>query len=221
MNSKNRIAIIEDELLVSAGLQAWITRYRNWELVGCAADGEAGWNLCLAQQPDVVLADIQLPKMDGFALAQRLTEKLPRIRILLMSGLMDAHTIWRVMQSGAHGYISKTQPPEALMDAIQSVARGNTFFDSTFSRVKQEWLAQPEAFHKILSEREQQVLRGVAAGWEDDRIGTELGISPATVEAHRKRLRQKLEVHNDRGLLAYARRWGLDIQTGGTLNPIP
>ncbi|HEX5400181.1 MAG TPA: response regulator transcription factor [Verrucomicrobiae bacterium] len=210
MKNKCRIAIVEDELLVSGGLQAWIARHRNWELVGCAADGEAGWNLCLVQQPDVALVDIQLPKLDGFALAQRLMEKFPQMRVLLLSGLMDAHTIWHVLQSGAHGYINKTQPPAALMEAIHSVASGNTFFDPTVTRVKQEWLSQPDAFHKILSDREQQVLRGVAAGWEDGRIGTELGISEATVEAHRKRIRHKLDVHNDRGLLAYARRWGLD-----------
>jgi len=101
-----------------------------------------------------------------------------------------------------------------LIEAIRAVARGNTFFGPGFSQVKQEQLSQPEAFQKILTEREQQVLRGVAAGREDEVIGAELGISPATVEAHRKRIRQKLGIHNDRGLLAYARRWGLDVQTG-------
>jgi len=208
-----RIVVVEDERLMSGMLQIWIGRYRDLQLVGSAADGEAGLELCRSVKPDVALIDIRLPKIDGLDLIQRIAGELPQTRLLAMSGLMDAYTMWRVTQSGVHGYINKTQPPESLIEAIRSVARGNTFFGPTFSQVREELLSQPESFQKILSEREQQVLRGVAAGQEDEVIGAELGISAATVEAHRKRIRQKLEVHNDRGLLAYARRWGLDVQT--------
>ena len=214
---RTRIAIVEDELMVSGMLTAWVARFRDMELAGCAADGEAGWTLCESAQPDVAVIDIRLPRLDGLELIQRLAAKFPKMRLLAMSGLMDACTVWRVTQSGVHGYINKTQPPESLIEAIRAVAGGNTFFDPVFTQVKQQWLSQPEAFQKILSGREQQILRGVAAGWEDNLIATELGISPATVEAHRKHIRQKLGVHNDRGLLAYARQWGLDVQTAGTL----
>jgi DNA-binding NarL/FixJ family response regulator len=200
---------------MSGVLTAWIVRFRDVELVGSAADGEAGLKLCRAEQPDVALIDIRLPKLDGLDLIQQLAEEFPKMRLLAMSGLMDAYTVWRVMQSGVHGYVNKTQPPESLIEAIRALAHGNTFFGPVFSQVKQEWLSQPEAFQKILSVREQQILRGVAAGREDDLIAAELGISTATVEAHRKNIRQKLGVHNDRGLLAYARHWGLDVQTAG------
>lgn len=208
-----RIAIVEDELMVSGMLTAWIARFRDLQLAGCAADGEAGWKLCEAERPDVAVIDIRMPKLDGLELIQRLADGFPQMRLIAMSGLMDACTVWRIAQSGVHGYINKTQPPEALIEAIRAVAGGNTFFGPVFTHVKQQWLSQPESFQKILSEREQQILQAVAAGWEDDHIGADLGISPATVEAHRKRIRQKLGVHNDRGLLAYARRWGLDVQT--------
>ena len=214
---KTRIAIVEDELMLSGALAAWIARYRDLQLVGCAADGEAGWELCQSTRPDIALVDIQIPKLDGLKLIQRLATQFPEMRLLAMSGMMDAYTIWRVMQSGVHGYVNKTQPPESLIEAIRAVARGNTLFGPAFSQVKQEWLSQPEAFQKILSEREQQVLRGVVAGWEDDLIGVKLDIAPATVEVHRKNIRQKLGVHNDRGLLAYARRWGLDTMNADSL----
>ena len=217
IGKKIRIAIVEDELMVSGMLKVWISRHRDLQLVGCAPDGEAGWELCQATQPDVALVDIRLPKVDGLVLLQRLANQFPDMRLLAMSGLMDAYTIWRVIQSGVHGYINKTQPPEALIEAVRAVARGNTFFGPAFTHIKQEWLSKPESFQKILSEREQQVLRGVAAGREDELIGSELGISSATIEAHRKRIRQKLGVHNDRGLLAYAHRWGLDTQAARAL----
>jgi DNA-binding NarL/FixJ family response regulator len=214
MNGKKiRIAIVEDELMVSGVLAAWIARFRDLQLVGCAADGEAGWHLCQTAHPDIALIDIRLPKRDGLDLIERLAAGFPKMRLLAMSGLMDAYTVWRVTQSGVHGYINKSQPPESLIEAVRAVAGGNTFFGPVVTQVKQQWLSQPEAFQKILSQREQQILRGVAAGWEDNLIGAELGISTATVEAHRKHIRQKLGVHNDRGLFAYARRWGLNTQT--------
>lgn len=213
---KTRIAIVEDEMLLAKMLANLLARHRDIAVVGCAADGEAGWELCSSVQPDLALVDIELPKLDGLKLMQRLADAFPQMRLLSMSGLMDAYTIWSVMQCGAHGYVDKTQSPELLVEAVRAVARGNTFFGPTFSQVRQEWLARPEAFQKILSEREQEVLRGVVAGWDDERIGSELGISGATIEVHRKRIRQKVGVHNDRGLLLYARQWGLDtrIQRG-------
>jgi DNA-binding NarL/FixJ family response regulator len=210
---KIRLVIVEDELLLSGMLRMWFRRYPDIELAGCADDGEAGWELCRSAKPDLVLIDIRVPKLDGLELANHLAVEFPSMRLMIMSGLMDAYTIWRIVQSGVHGYINKNQSPRLLIEAIRNVARGNTFFGPEFSRVKKEWLAQPEAFQKILSEREQQVLRLVAAGAEDQSIATELGISPATVETHRKRIRQKLGAHNDRDLIAYARRWGLDTQT--------
>ena len=213
---KTRIAIVEDEVLLSSMLADLLTRFRDLSVVGCAADGEAGWQLCQTTQPDLALVDIELPKVDGLKLIQRLAAEYPRMRLLSMSGLTDAYTIWGVLQCGAHGYVDKAQAPGLLVEAVRAVARGNTFFGPTFSQVRQEWLARPEAFHKILSEREQEVLRGVVAGWDDQRIGSVLGISAATVEVHRKRIREKIGVHNDRGLLFYARQWGLDtrIQRG-------
>lgn len=210
---KTRLVIVEDELMVSGMLQAWLRRYPDIELAGCATDGEAGLELCRSTKPALALIDVRLPKLDGLQLAQRLAAEFPAMRLIIMSGLMDASTIWRITQSGVHGYVNKSQPPESLIEAIRSVACGNTFFGPDFSRIKKEWLAQPGAFQKILSDREQQVLRFVAAGMEDVDIAGRLGISPATVEAHRKRIRQKLSVHNDRGLVAYARLWGLDTQT--------
>lgn len=201
--------------MVSGVLSAWIARFRDLQLVGCAADGEADWEFCQANQPQVAIVGIRLPKLNGLDLIQRLADHFPKMRLLAMSSLRDAYTVWRVIQSGVHRYVNKTQTPLSLIEAIRAVAGGNTFFGPVVTQVKQQWLSQPETFRKILSEREQHVLRGVASGWENGQIGAELGICPATVEAHRKRIRQKLGIHNDRGLLAYARRWGLDTQTVG------
>src|ERR1043166_3336674 len=158
-------------------LGVWIKRHHDLELIDYANDGEAGWELCQRTQPDLALLDIELPKIDGLSLVQLLTEKFPKMRVLMMSGLMDPYTIWRVLQSGVHGYIDKTESPDRLMEEIRTVAGGGTFFSKIFQQVKAEWLSQPEAFQKILSDREQDILRRVVAGAEDDQIGPELSIS--------------------------------------------
>jgi DNA-binding NarL/FixJ family response regulator len=206
-----RIVIVDDHALLAESLGAWIVRHPDLVLVGQAEDGVAGWDLCLALQPDLALVDVDLPKLDGLELVKRLRVKMPALRLLTMTGRMDPHTIWRASQSGVHGYLEKTLPPEMLVEAIRTVAKGGIFFSPLFQKMKQEWLAQPEAFQKILSDREQEVLRRVVAGWNDERIAKQLNITAATVEVHRKHIRQKLELHNDRELVAYAREWGLDL----------
>jgi two-component system secretion response regulator SsrB len=212
-----RIVIVDDHALLAELLGAWIVWHPDLALAGRAEDGEAGWDLCLALQPDLALVDIDLPKLDGLELVKRLRVKMPALRLLAMTGRMDPYTIWRVSQSGVHGYLEKTLPPEVLVAAIRTVAKGGVFFSPGFQKVKQEWLSKPEAFQKILSDREQEVLRQVVAGWDDDRIASHLGITATTVAVHRKHIRQKLELHNDRELVAYARLWGLDqtIETDG------
>lgn len=201
---------MDDHKFFLESLSAWFGRQPGIEVVGRATDGEAGWELCLAQRPDVALVDIELPKLDGLELVRRLREKLTAVRLLVISGQMDPYTVWRVIQSGADGYLEKASNTESLVEAIRTVAQGGTYFSSGFQEVKQHWLSQPEAFQKILSDREQEVLRRVVAGWDDERIGRHLNITASTVEVHRKHIRRKLELHNDRELVRYARIWGLD-----------
>ena len=205
-----RIVIVDDHALLAESLGAWIVRHPDLVLVGRAEDGVAGWDLCLALQPDLALVDVDLPKLDGLELVKRLRVKMPALRLLTMTGRMDPYTIWRASQSGVHGYMEKTLPPEMLVEAIRTVAKGGVFFSPMFQKMKQEWLAQPEAFQKILSDREQEVLRRVVVGWNDERIARQLDITATTVAVHRKHIRQKLELHNDRELVGYAREWGLD-----------
>lgn len=209
-----RVVIVDDHALLAESLGVWIGLQADLVMAGQAEDGEAGWNLCLAQAPDLVLIDVDLPLLDGLELAKRLRKSLPATRLIIMTGRTDPYTIWRVSQSGVHGYMEKNLRPEILMAAMRHVAMGGTYFSPAFEKVKQDWLSQPEAFHKILGDREQEVLRRVVTGWDDERIAAKMGISVATVAVHRKHIRQKLELHNDRELVSYARAWGLDKSLG-------
>jgi DNA-binding NarL/FixJ family response regulator len=205
-----RIVIVDDHVLLAESIGILIDRQPDLSLAGLAQDGEAGWSLCLDLLPDLAVVDIDLPKLDGLELTKRLRSIAPAIRLLTMSGRIDPYAIWQVAQSGAHGYVEKTENPEILLEAIRTVAAGAEYFSHGFQKVKQEWLAQPDSFQKILSDREQQVLRRVVAGCDDAQIARELEIAFSTVGAHRKHIRQKLALHSDRDLVAYARVWGLD-----------
>lgn len=211
---RTKIVVIDDHAMLAESLGAWIAKHADMEYAGRADNGVTGRDLCLAVKPDVALVDVDLPKLDGLELVKRLVEEMPSLRLLTMTGRMDPYTIWRVSQSGVHGYMEKTLSPEKLIEAIRTVAGGGNFFSPLFQQVKQEWLSQPEAFQKILSDREQEVLQRVVAGWDDERIASQMNISAATVAVHRKNIRKKLELHNDRELVAYAHKWGLSQATG-------
>src|SRR6185369_5259436 len=94
-----RLAIIEDHMLFARALESWLGQQKDCVLVGCAEDGAAGWDLCVAKHPDLALMDIELPILDGLELAQRLLAKLPATRILAVTGQHDPYTIWRVWHS--------------------------------------------------------------------------------------------------------------------------
>jgi DNA-binding NarL/FixJ family response regulator len=204
-----RVAVVDDHLMLTQCLSNWVTRQPAFDLAGSAPDGETALQLCAETLPDVVLLDIELPDWDGLNLGQEMLHRMPAIRVVSMSGRTDPYTIWRIHESGLHGFVDKNQDPDLLSKAIFAVAGGETYFSSVFDRVKREWLGRSEAFQKILSEREQNVLQRVAAGSSDLLIAQELEISMSTVEVHRKHIRQKLELHSDRELVAYARLWGL------------
>ena len=214
------VVMIEDHALLAQVLGTWLAGLPEFDLLGRAADAETGFKLCLEVKPDLALLDIELPGMDGLALAKALRFRLPKTRLIALTAQIDPHTIWRAVRIGLHGFVEKSQPLDKLLETMRSVSQGKTCFSPVFLQVQSEWLSSPDAFQKILSLREQEILRRVAVGESDEEIGRALGIALATVHAHRRNIRFKLSLHNDRDMVAYARRWGLDKMQpiGGDLN---
>jgi len=204
-----RIVIIDDDTLVARALGAWLGRDSQLEVLGSAASGNQGWELCLATRPDLALVDVQMPDGDGFTLVKRLRLELPEIRLIMLTGRVDPHTAWRAAECGVHGLIDKTVEPSELTKIIHLIALGGECHSSGFQKIRQDWLRRPEAFQKMLTNRELMVLHQITDGATDEAIGEKLGISAHTVACHRKSLRRKLNVHDDRGLMAYGRVWGI------------
>lgn len=204
-----RIVVVDDEAVLAKSLVVLLEKDAGLRIEGYATDSSQGFDLCVATEPDLAFVDVEMPNEDGITMAQRLLDKLPAIRIIIMTGRVDPYTAWRAGQIGAHGLVDKTIDTESLGAMIRLVVTGHQFTSPKFQQIKEQWLAEPDAFQKILTNRELAVLKRLTDGLSDQDIGQQLAISAETVACHRKSLRKKLELHDDRSLMAYGREWGI------------
>ena len=203
-----RVAIIEDDALLSSLLTSWLNAKGAWSVVGVAASGDEGVALCEREKPALVLLDLELPNTNGIVIAEQLMEKMPGIKILVITSHSDPYWIHQITRLGLHGYVNKTNSLDALDKAMQHIIAGGTVYGEEFSQAVRR-LASPDAYHKILTPKELAVLAKVSIGWTDQQIAQELQISHHTVATHRRNIRVKLDAHGDRDLIRYAEEWGL------------
>jgi len=206
-----RIAIVEDESMVADMFIAWLRRRPPLHVVGHATNATQALELCRTQKPNIAMIDVKLPGMDGLSLSAQLLEILPQLRILIVSSCCDAYCLYRVNQLGLHGFVDKMSPLAILGNALEAIAAGKTYFSKLFCEQMERQLQQPDAFHKILSQREIEILHLLATGLEDEKIAEKLAISDETVSAHRRNIRRKLNLHTDRALISRAQQLGLSL----------
>ena len=214
-----RVVIVDDHLMVRRGLHVLLEEMEEVELVGEAADGAAALRLLEEVHPDVVLMDIRMPGMDGIETMRRIRRTWPHIAVLILTTYNEDDLMIQGLRAGACGYLLKDASMETLRHALRTAARG-------------EMLMQPEILARILSrvappttpsspatweltEREQEVLDGVARGERSKEIAARLGISARTVGAHLTSIYTKLNVDSrieavtvaiERGLLPHQRK---------------
>jgi DNA-binding NarL/FixJ family response regulator len=196
--------IVEDQSLFRSLLARLLKEDSRFSLIGEAKSGEEGWERCLEQPPHLLLLDIQLPGMDGIELAQKIRRRFPETRILALTTLTDSHTINRVIDAGLHGYIEKDRELDELERALTQVAAGGSYTSKRLSEVRRAVSRDPEAYPKILSPREQEIVGLVAQGLKSAAIATKLGLGLRTVQNHRYRIMQKLDLHDTASLVRYA-----------------
>lgn len=201
--------IVEDQSLFRSLLARLLAEDERFSLVGQAGDGEEGWRLCEHHRPHLLLLDIQLPGIDGIDLARKVRRSYPATRILALTTLIDSHTINRVIDAGLHGYIEKDRELDELETALAQVAGGGSYASDRVNQVRREVFRDPEAYPKILSAREQEIVVLVARGLKSSAIATELGLGLRTVQNHRYRIMQKLNLHDTASLIRYAMAQGL------------
>ncbi|MFY0663686.1 MAG: response regulator transcription factor [Natronospirillum sp.] len=202
---KIRVLLVDDHLLVLDGLQARLAMEPHIEIVGTANNGEQA--LCAAREkvPDVVIMDVSMPVLNGLEATKRFRTELSGTRILMLSMHDDREYILSLIQSGASGYVLKDVSSHELINAIETVHSGNTYFSSGASNALfQQSSSAPDQALDDLSNRELMVLKLLAMGLSNKEIGRDLRISARTVETHRQNLKNKLGIQTIAGLTKYA-----------------
>ena len=200
-----RVLLVDDETLVRSGLRMILEGDPRIEIVDEAIDGQAAMAAVEATQPDVVLMDIRMPRMDGLAATERILAQHPQVKVIVLTSFDVDDLVPRALRLGAKGYLLKDTPPRELIDAVHRVAVGDTILsqtalghlvDAIARQPDQENESRTSELLKTLTERELDVARAIGRGLSNAQIGGELFISVTTVKTHVGRILEKLRVSN-------------------------
>ncbi len=217
MAQNKTILIIDDHTLFREGLRAIIERNPGYEVIGEAGNSREGLQLVEKYKPDLVLVDISLPDRSGIELTRDIIKLSPKTRIIIVSMHSKTDYIVKAFQAGATGYVIKESAATKLLQGIGSVLKGDYFMDAAVSQkvveklagIKEKKVKVTNAAYDALTPREQEVMILVAEGLSTNEISERLFISPKTVENHRSRIMQKLNLHSTIELARYATKLGL------------
>jgi two-component system, NarL family, response regulator YdfI len=214
MTDPLRLLIADDHLIVREGLRLILETEPGFDLVGEACDGAEAIELAAELQPDVILMDLRMPRIDGLAAIERLQKEQPQIAIVILTTFNEDDLMRRGLQAGARGYLLKDTDRNTLFNTIRAAARGETLLQpEIISKLLSPAQSQPEApiqeaGVQLLTERELQVLRAVARGDRSKEIAFHLGITERTVKAHLTSIYNKLAVDSRAAAVSEAMKLG-------------
>ena len=207
-----RLLIVDDQGIVRKGIRALLAEVKGMTIIGEAGDGLEAVKLADALQPDVILMDLVMPRMDGIEAIHQIMEKHPGARILALTSFAADDKVFPAIKAGALGYLLKNSEPEDLISAIKEIHRGQPFLHPSIARKVLEELSHPAgspAMPEPLTERELEVLQLVAQGLSNQEIAQRLVIGGATVRTHIGKILGKLHLANRVQATLYALRKGL------------
>ncbi|MGZ4963903.1 MAG: response regulator transcription factor [Limisphaerales bacterium] len=194
-----KVAIVEDDLRWRTNVEQLLRETEGLEFVGSFSNGEDAIRDLPARRPQIVLMDINLPKMSGVECTRQIRELLPSTQIVMLTVYDDSDRIFQALQMGAGGYLLKRASADEILQAIQDVHRGGAPMSAYIARkVVQSFQRQMPAGKpdEALSKRESEVLGYVARGYSDKEVAEALGLTPSTVRSYLKNIYAKLHVHS-------------------------
>lgn len=206
-----RVLLVDDHKMMREGLRALLVREAEIEVIGEAENGRRALELVRELSPDVVVMDIAMPDLNGMDAARRIVARYPAVRIIALSTYTEPRYVRAMLEAGAGGYVVKSAAGGELVRAIQAVAKGQKYISTEIAGAVVDGFigrsAPPD--RPTLGVREREVLQLLAEGKTSVQIGAALHISTSTVEAHRRNLMKKLDLHSVAELTKYAIREGL------------
>ena len=213
--SNLRLVIGDDHTLVRQGLRKILEERPAWQVMAEVGDGRDAIRQCDELNPDVAVLDVAMPILNGIDATMQITKRCPQTRVLILSMHSDEAYVARALHAGASGYVLKDCAGTELIAAVDSVARGGVFFSAPITRVMlEDYIRRVRETGSIdrfdmLSPREREIFQLIAEGRTNKEVAALLDISAATVETHRARILQKLDLHNAAELVLYAARRGV------------
>lgn len=209
-----RIMLVDDHPLIREAIAHLVASAPEFEVVGEAANGKECLERIADLRPDILVLDIAMPDMNGEQVSRELRRRYPELKIIALSGYNDRQFVRAMTRAGAKAYVVKSASGRELIHALRAVASGKNYLSpEVIEAVMTLWedsapsagLSQPDS----LGKREKEVLKRIAQGHRSAGIATQMGIAVATVEAHRRNILRKLQLHSAADLTRYALRHGL------------
>ncbi|MBI4317580.1 MAG: response regulator transcription factor [Chloroflexi bacterium] len=213
--TKIRVLLVDDHAIVREGLLMLLAAQPDIEVIGEAADGSEAIDLAARLQPDIVLMDLDMPRVDGLEATLRIKREHPHIHVLALTVHDSDDYFFQVLAAGASGYVLKGARSAELLAALRAVREGEVYLlPSLTKRLVKDYLkrvrsGEESRSYDCLTEREQQVLRLIASGRTNHEIAVALTITSSTVQTHCANIMEKLGLHSRAALMHHAYRRGL------------
>jgi two-component system response regulator NreC len=209
-----RILLADDHTVVRQGLRKVLEERPEWQVVAEAGDGRDAVRLAEQHRPDVAVVDVAMPLLNGIEATRQITKRAPQTKVLVLSMYSDEAYVTQMLKAGATGYLLKDSADVDLLEAVQAVSQGKSFFSPAVARLMSDDYARQRGDNAVdryesLSEREREIFQLVAEGKTNKEIAALLFISPSTVETHRARIMEKLDLHSAAEIVLYAVRRGV------------
>jgi two-component system, NarL family, response regulator NreC len=198
-----------------SGLRRILEEQPDLEVVGEAGDGREAVEMAEAFRPDIVVMDVGMPQMNGIEATRQILQRNSRMHVLILSMYSDENYVVQVLRAGARGYLLKDSAEDELIDAVRTVHSGLPFFSpriakllvgDSMQRLRDEGASDT---YELLTPREREVLQLIAEGKSNKEVAAALFVSPTTIETHRARIMDKLDLHSTAEIVLYAVRKGI------------
>lgn len=210
-----KVFVADDHEMVRRGLVSLIMSHPGWEVCGEAENGRIAVDMVRQLKPDVAVLDIAMPIVSGLAATRRIVRDSPQVKVLILTVTDEEQVVRDACVAGVRGFVLKSDASSDLVDAVQALGNGDTFFTGKVSEIVRSGYLEyvrstkGEGSLPTLSARENEIVRLLAEGKSTKDMACLLGISFKTVETHRHNLMRKLNLHSVAKLVLFAARSGV------------